>query len=69
MKNTTKLKNILQLYSILLDMDEEGNFHLTARNKRSGTSETFINKSYTIVVGKAFFHMKRELKENSKHQG
>ena len=62
MKNTTKLKNILQLYTISLDMDDEGNFHLTVIHKRDRSSATFIDKAYTTVIGKAFGHMKKKLK-------
>ena len=62
MKNTTKLKAILQLYTVALDMDEEGNFHLTLIHKRERTSATFVDKAYTSVVGKAFGYMKKELK-------
>lgn len=64
MKNTTKLKNILQLYTISLDMDEDNNFYLTAINKRTKAVETFIDKAYSVVIGKAFSHMKKELKKN-----
>lgn len=62
MKNTTKLKNILHLYTISLDMDEDDNFYLTAINKRTKTAETFIDKAYSVVIGKAFNHMKKEMK-------
>ena len=62
MKNTTKLKAVLQLYTIKLDMDEEDNFHLLLANKRNGDSTVFIDKAYTTVVGKAFGYMKKRLK-------
>lgn len=61
MKNTTKLRNILQLYTVSLDLDEDGNFYLTLINKRNRNFETFIDKSYTVVIGKAFSKMKKEL--------
>ena len=64
MKNTTKLKNVLQLYTINLDMDDEQIFQLTLTGKRNGNSELFTDKSYTIVVAKAFGYMKKNLKEN-----
>lgn len=64
MKNTTKLKNILQLYTISLDMDEDNIFYLTAINKRTKAMETFIDKAYSVVIGKAFSHMKKEMKKN-----
>jgi hypothetical protein len=62
MKNTTKLKHILQLYTLSIDMDEEGNFHLTMIDKRKNSSFTFIDKAYSIVVGKAFSQMMKEIK-------
>jgi hypothetical protein len=63
MKNTTKLKYILQLYTVSLDMDDDGSIYLTVINKRTGESETFSDKAYSIVVGKAFGYMKKKLKE------
>lgn len=62
MKNTTKLKYILQLYTVLLDMDDEGNFVFTLRHKRTGNSETYVDKSYSAVIAKGFGFMKREMK-------
>ena len=62
MKNTTKLKNVLQLYTVQLDMDDESRFILTMRDKRTGYSETFADKSYSVVIAKSFSLMKRELK-------
>lgn len=58
------LKNILQLYTLSLDMDEEGNFHLTTINKRSKSKETFIDKAYSVVIRKAHGHMLREIKKD-----
>ena len=60
MKNTTKLKNILQLYTVSLDMDDDV-IYLTAINKRTSSAETFMDKSYSIVIEKAFRHMKKGL--------
>ncbi|HEY4799292.1 MAG TPA: hypothetical protein VII99_09485 [Bacteroidia bacterium] len=66
MKNTTKLKAILQLYTLSLDMDDDGNFHLTMTYKRTGESATFVDKAYTIVVGKAFWYMSKNLRKENK---
>jgi hypothetical protein len=63
MRNTTKLKHILQLYTISLDMDDENNFHLTIMSKRTGSAETYSGKSYSVVIEKAFGHMKKGLKD------
>jgi hypothetical protein len=65
MKNTTKLKNILQLYTIYLDMDEDGNLYLKMVDKRNGEAETFIDKKYSVVIAKAFSNMKKKLKNFS----
>lgn len=66
MKNTTKLKNILQLYTVSLDMDDEGNFQLALSEKRNGNVQVFTDKSYTVVIAKAFGHMKKELKNSGR---
>ncbi|MFI5150472.1 MAG: hypothetical protein ACHQRM_12115 [Bacteroidia bacterium] len=67
MKNTTKLKHILKLYTVSLDMDEEDQFHLTLTGKNRGAWITFIDKAYTTVIGKAFSHMMKEMKANEKN--
>ena len=62
MRNTTKLKYILQLYTITLDMDDDGTIFLAVTNKRTGDSQTFTDKSYSIVIGKAFGYMNKNMK-------
>lgn len=66
MKNTSKLRNILQLYTISLDMDEDNLFHLTMNSKTGSASVTFADKAYTVAVGKAFSHMMKEVKAGEK---
>ena len=66
MKNTTKLKHILQLYTVSLDMDEEEQLHLTLFSKHKSGTATFVDKSYTKVMGKAFGHMIKTIKVQSK---
>jgi hypothetical protein len=68
MKNTTKLKHLLQLYTISLDMDEEDQFHLTLFSKHQSGTVTFVDKRYTTVMGKAFSHMMKILKEETKNK-
>jgi hypothetical protein len=63
MKNTTKLKLILQLFSLSLEMDEEETLHFTLTDKRTGERKIFIDKSYSVVVQKGFVFMKKKLKE------
>ena len=67
MKNTTKLKHILQLNTISLDMDDEGLFYLTMIDKKKHTSCTFTDQSYTVVIAKAFGQMKKELRQETKN--
>ncbi len=65
MRNTTKLKHILQLYSVALDMDDDGQMHLMVFDKKDNSSEEFINKSYSVVVEKAFRYMMKRLPPKS----
>jgi hypothetical protein len=61
MRNTTKLKHILQLYFIALDMNDDGEMHLMIFDKRDNSSEEFTNKSYSVVVDKAFRFMMKKI--------
>jgi hypothetical protein len=63
MKNTTKLRHILQLYTVSIDIDEEEQFHLTLFSKHKSDTVTFADKRYTTVVGKAFSHLMKVTKE------
>jgi hypothetical protein len=70
MRTTTKLKHILQLYTVALDMNEDGQMHLMIFDKKDNSSEEFINKSYSVVVDKAFRHMIKRLPPIvKKHRG
>ncbi len=62
MKNTTKLKILLQIYTISIDMDEDENFHFVLSEKTTNKTDVFIDKSYTVVIAKAFGFMKKKLK-------
>lgn len=61
MRNTTKLKHILQLYTVTLDMNDDGEMQLMVFDKRDNSSEEFINKSYSVVVDKAFRYMMKKI--------
>ena len=63
MRNTTKLKLILQLYNVALEMDEDEILHFTLIDKRNGESQTFIDKSYSVVVQRAFVYMNKKMNE------
>ena len=45
-------------------MDEEMNIHLTAIHKNTNSVATFIDKSYTVILRKAYSHMMKEIKED-----
>ena len=61
MRTTTKLKHILQLYTVALEMNEDGEMQLMIFDKKDNSSEEFINKSYSIVIDKAFRYMMKRL--------
>jgi hypothetical protein len=65
MRNTTKLKHILQLYTVALDMNEDGQMHLMIFDRKDNSSEEFINKSYSVVIEKAFRYMIKKLPPRS----
>ncbi len=67
MKNTTKLKHILQLYTVELNMDEDSVLTLTIIHKDSNEIATFIDKAYSVVIRKAFGYMMKELKEKGRN--
>jgi len=64
MRNSTKLKIILEIYSLSIEMDDDEAIHVTAINKLTGAKETFIDKTYTRVIEKVFAYMKKQLKES-----
>lgn len=64
MRNTTKLKHLLRLYTVFIDMDDEERLELTLTDKRTHHSHRFTDKSYSIVIGKAFSFMLKELKKS-----
>jgi hypothetical protein len=63
MRNTTKLKLVLQLYSITIDLEENAHWILLLRDKISGAIHTVEGDSWSVVVEKAYRMMKRKLKE------
>ncbi len=44
-------------------MDEEELLHLGITNKRTGESSFFVDKSYSVVISKAFAQLNKELKQ------
>lgn len=66
MRSTTKLKLILQLYTVALDMNEDGQLQLMIFDKHDNSSEEFINKSYSVVIDKAYRYMVKRLSSKKK---
>lgn len=65
MRTTTKLKHILQLYTVAIEMNDEGEMQLMIFDKKDNSSEEFINKSYSVVIDKAFRYMMRKIKSSA----
>lgn len=63
MRNTTKLKHILIKYTVSLDMPTPDAFVLTLYDKNTGDGTEFEGKSYSIVMGKAYSYMLKELRK------
>lgn len=63
MRNTTKLKILLQKYQITLDMDVDEQFTMLLTDKDSGKVHKLEGKSYSIVIAKAYSHLLRALKK------
>lgn len=65
MRNTSKLKLVLQLYHIDLSMDQEEIIVLNMFHKVNGTAMTFEDKSYSKLISKAYGFMNKQLKAES----
>jgi hypothetical protein len=66
MRSTTKLKHILQLYTVAIEMNEDEQMSLMIFNKNDNSSEEFIHKSYSVVVDKAYRYMMKKLPTNNR---
>lgn len=65
MKNTTKLKNILQVYAVTFNINDQEELILSITHKANQNTYTFTNKSYTAVISKAFSHLMKEVKRGN----
>ncbi len=63
MRNTTKLKILLQKYRVTFDMDEDEQFIMMLTDKDSGKIHELEGKSYSIVIAKAYSHLLQILKK------
>ena len=68
MRNTTKLKILLQKYQITLDMDVDEQFTMLLTDKDSGKVHKLEGKSYSIVIARAYSHLLRVLKKPLEYQ-
>lgn len=66
MRATTKLKLLLLRYTVTLDLNDEEQMVLQLTDKVYGHHETFVGKTYSVLVGKAYSWMMKELKQEEK---
>ncbi len=64
MRNTTKLKILLQKYTVSFDMDEDGLFTLLLIDKNNNYTQQFDGESYSKVLAKAYSYLLKSLKKN-----
>ena len=62
MRNTTKLKILLQKYTVTLNRDEDEIFVLLLTDKNTGKMQEFDGKSYSAVIQKAYSYLLKVLK-------
>ena len=63
MRNTTKLKLLLQKYTVSLDMDDDEGWVLLLTDKLDNDMHQFEGESYSRVIAKAYSFLLRELKK------
>jgi hypothetical protein len=63
-RNTTKLKILLQKYTVSLDMDDQESFVLVLTDKTNNNMHEFEGASYSIVLAKAYSFLLRTLKQS-----
>ncbi len=62
MRNTTKLKILLQKYTVTLNRGEDEIFKLRLTDKNKGTIQELEGASYSIVLAKAYSYLLKVLK-------
>lgn len=68
MRNNTKLKILLQKYSITLNRDEDEVFKLRLTDKNRGTQQEFKGPSYGDVLAKAYSYLLKVLKNPMEYE-
>lgn len=66
MRNTTKLKAVLQHYHLDLSMNDQELMIINLFHKQTGEAMTFEDLSYSKLIGKAYSYMNKQLKEGTK---
>ncbi|HCL04895.1 MAG TPA: hypothetical protein DHW64_02560 [Chitinophagaceae bacterium] len=66
MRNTTKLKAVLQHYHIDLSMNDQELMVVNLFHKQTGEAMTFEDASYSKLISKAYSYMNKQLKETIK---
>jgi len=62
-RNTTKLKILLQKYTVSFDMDDDDIFTLLLTDKNTNHMQQFEGKSYSLVLAKAYSYLLKSLKQ------
>ena len=60
MRSTTKLKIILKDYTVDLSMNDDTNIVLTLFSKEDDDSKFFENKSYSVLISKAYSYTNKQ---------
>ena len=63
MRNTTKLKILLQKYTVSFDMNDDESFVLLLTDKSNNEMQEFEGSSYSTVIAKAYSYLLRTLKK------
>ncbi len=63
MRNTTKLKILLQKYTVSFDMDDDGLFTLLLTDKNTNDTNQFEGESYSRVLALAYSYLLKSLKQ------
>ena len=65
MRNTTKLKAILKDYTVDFSMNDGSNIIMSIFAKEMDDSKIFENKSYSVLISKAYSYASKQKKETS----
>lgn len=68
MRNTTKLKILLQKYTVTLNRDEDEIFKLKLTDKNRGTQKELEAPSYSAVLAKAYSYLLKVLKNPMEYE-